>query len=161
MIATLRVWCWISLKIRLCPEAFLCPKLGNYLFQIQGVSEMLWCIKLSYFVENRWYPNINGVRKYMVNTVVLWVKFSEDIFPETTGFIQARPSQIQGLFKDFSRTNFKFSRTIILTQIRKIWHCHSLLPHPVKTFGLKKMIISVKMNSLKTKSIKLWLQFLF
>ena len=79
-----------------------------------------------------------------------------------TGFIQARPSQIQGLFKDFSRTNFKFSRTIILTQIRKIWHCHSLLPHPVKTFGLKKkLIISVKMNSLKTKSIKLWLQFLF
>ena len=29
MIATLRVWCWISLKIRLCSEAFLCLKLGN------------------------------------------------------------------------------------------------------------------------------------
>ena len=60
-------------------------------------------------------------------------------FQAVSGFIQARPSQIQGLFKDFSRTNFKFSRTIILTQIRKIWHCHSLLPHPVKTFGLKKI----------------------
>ena len=70
MIATLRDWCWISLKIRLFPEAFLCPKLGNYLLQIQGVSEMLWCIKLSYFADNRWCPNINGVRKYMVNTVV-------------------------------------------------------------------------------------------
>ena len=69
MIAMLRVWCWISLKIRLCPEAFLCPNLGNCLFQIQGVSELLWCIKLSYFAENRWCPNINGVRKYMVNTV--------------------------------------------------------------------------------------------
>ena len=60
----------ISLKIPLCPEAFLCPKLGNCLFQIQGVSELLWCIKLSYFAENRWCPNINGVRKYIVNTVV-------------------------------------------------------------------------------------------
>ena len=70
MIATLRVWCWISLKIWLYPEAFLCLKLGNCLFQIQGVSELLWCIKLSYFAENRWCPNINGVRKYMVNTVV-------------------------------------------------------------------------------------------
>ena len=47
----------------------MCPKLGNCLFQIQGVSELLWCIKLSYFAENRWCPNINGVRKYMVNTV--------------------------------------------------------------------------------------------
>ena len=69
MIATLWVWCWISLKIQLCPEAFLCPKLGNSLFQIQGVSKLLWCIKLSYFAGNRWCPNINGVRKYMVNTV--------------------------------------------------------------------------------------------
>ena len=38
-------------------------------FSNSGVSEMLWCIKLSYFAENRWCPNINGVRKYMVNTV--------------------------------------------------------------------------------------------
>ena len=60
VIAMLRVWCWISLKIRLSPEAFLCLKLGNCLFQIQGVSELLWCIKLSYFAENRWCPNING-----------------------------------------------------------------------------------------------------
>ena len=33
------------------------------------MSELLWCIKLSYFAENRWCPNINGVRKYMVNRV--------------------------------------------------------------------------------------------
>ena len=78
MIARLRVWCWISLKIRLCPEAFLCPKLGNCLFQIQGVSEMLWCIKLSYFAENRWCPNINGVRKYMVNTVGTGIDIHEN-----------------------------------------------------------------------------------
>ena len=77
MIATLRVWCWISLKIRLCPEAFLCPKLGNCLFQIQGVSELLWCIKLSYFAENRWCPNINGVRKYMVNMVWPFFNFEQ------------------------------------------------------------------------------------
>ena len=69
MIAMLRVWCWISLKILLCPEAFLGQKVGNCLFQIQGVSKLLWCIKLSYFAENRWCLNINGVRKYMVNTV--------------------------------------------------------------------------------------------
>ena len=82
MIATLQVWCWISLKIRLCPEAFLCPKLGNCLFQIQGVSELLWCIKLSYFAENRWCPNINGVRKYMVNTVYLYFDSSNRLQSE-------------------------------------------------------------------------------
>ena len=79
MIAMLQVWCWISLKIRLCPEPFLCPNLGNCLFQIQGVSELLWYMKLSYFAENRWCPNINGVGKYMENMVVCFWHYWKDV----------------------------------------------------------------------------------
>ena len=47
----------------------MCPNLGNSRFLIQWVSELSWCTKLAYFAENRWFLNINGVLKYIVNMV--------------------------------------------------------------------------------------------
>ena len=69
MKATLRVWCWISVKIWVCPGEFVCANLGHCLFLIQGVSKLLFFNKLTYTAENRWCPNIYGVQKYTVNTV--------------------------------------------------------------------------------------------